>query len=81
MNQPYVLDGATIFGAMGGKLLGGGEAGKEVILSYDRLQRMAGTENVVINVYPSAGMNETALANKIQRVFVRQSNQRRAARA
>ncbi|MCQ2485278.1 MAG: phage tail tape measure protein [Clostridia bacterium] len=32
MNNPYILDGATIFGAMGNKLLGGGETGRELIV-------------------------------------------------
>lgn len=31
MDQAAVLDGATIFGAAGGHLLGGGEAGREVV--------------------------------------------------
>lgn len=32
-----ILDGAQIFGALGGKLLGGGEAGKEAVLPLDLL--------------------------------------------
>lgn len=32
MNNPYILDGATIFGAMGNTLLGGGETGRELIV-------------------------------------------------
>lgn len=32
-----ILDGATIFGAMGGKLLGGGEAGKEAVIPLTEL--------------------------------------------
>lgn len=32
-----ILDGATIFGAMGGSLLGGGEAGKEAVLPLSEL--------------------------------------------
>lgn len=39
MNQPYLLDDATIFGASGGKLLGGGETGGEII--YGQAQLMA----------------------------------------
>lgn len=31
-----IMDGATIFGASGGKLLGGGEAGREAVLPLDR---------------------------------------------
>ncbi len=81
MRNPIMLRGATIFGSMGDRLLGGGEAGSEVILSYDKLAGMMGSTNVNIVVNASPGMDETALAQKIQRVFVRMSNQRRAARA
>ena len=81
MNKPYVLDGATIFGTMNGKLLGGGEAGKEVIMSYDHYKNMGGTTNVSITVNAPAGMDVNVLADKIQQRFVRLSNQRRAAHA
>lgn len=36
--QGAILDGATIFGMMGNKLLGGGEAGKEAVLPIDKLK-------------------------------------------
>lgn len=37
MNTPYLLDNATIFGAAGGKLLGGGESGNEMVYGHDQL--------------------------------------------
>ena len=40
MNQPYMLDGASIFGAMNGKLLGGGETGSEMIIGTNKLMDM-----------------------------------------
>lgn len=40
MNNPMILNGATIFGAQGGKLLGGGEAGSEVVSGADTLMKM-----------------------------------------
>ena len=40
MENAMILDGATIFGAAGGKLLGGGEAGREVISGEDHLMSM-----------------------------------------
>lgn len=40
MENAMVLNGATIFGAAGGKLLGGGEAGREVISGEDHLMSM-----------------------------------------
>ena len=72
MKQPYLLDGATIFGAMGGKLLGGGERGKEVIMGYDQYKKMAGgvTVNMVVNASP--GMDEVALANMVSRRITKQ---------
>lgn len=39
MENAYLLDGATIFGAMGGTLLGGGEAGREIIYGHDNLMK------------------------------------------
>ena len=54
-NQPYMLDGATIFGAMGGNLLAGGEHGKEMIYGHAQLMRdiqkaSAGVGNVTFNM-------------------------------
>ena len=40
MHKPMLLNGATIFGEKGGKLLGGGEAGPEVIMGLDAFQNM-----------------------------------------
>ena len=40
MNNAMILNDATIFGAKGGKLLGGGEAGSEVVSGADTLMKM-----------------------------------------
>lgn len=40
MNKPMILDAPTIFGAAGGKFLGGGEAGREVVAGADTLMGM-----------------------------------------
>ncbi|VGR53332.1 phage tail tape measure protein [Streptococcus pyogenes] len=45
MNKPMLLNGATIFGSKGGHLLGGGEAGPEVIMGLDTLQNMTAGAN------------------------------------
>ena len=37
MNDPYMLDNATIFGKADGNFLGGGETGREIVYSHDRL--------------------------------------------
>jgi hypothetical protein len=73
MKQPYVLDGATIFGMMGNKLIGGGERGKEIIMGYDMYRNLRGSDvniNMVVNAAP--GMDETALANMVARKINKQ---------
>ena len=74
MEQGMFLDGATIFGAAGGKLLGGGEAGREVIVGasslYDMIQSAVGStvnnyggNNVY--VYGAPGQDVRELAREI----------------
>ena len=52
MDKIRVLKGATIFGASGGKLLGGGETGREVVSGEDHLldMFMRGVETVMQRV-------------------------------
>jgi hypothetical protein len=52
MNSGMILNGATIFGAMGNKLLGGGEAGSETVVGTGSLlsmiqQAVAGQQNTM----------------------------------
>jgi predicted PurR-regulated permease PerM len=73
MRQPYILDGATIFGAQNGRLLGGGERGKEVIMGYDLYRNLRGGDvniNMVVNAAP--GMDVTELANVVSRKINKQ---------
>lgn len=42
MSNAYMLDGATIFGAMNGNYLLGGERGREMVVSYDELANTIG---------------------------------------
>ena len=69
MNEPYFLDDPTIFGAANGKLLGGGEAGSELIIGTHKLMEMmqqaVGGKSVVINVYGAEGQDVNALAEVI----------------
>lgn len=71
MGEPIMLDGATIFGAMNDRLLGGGETGSEIIIGTDKLLGMmkdaVGGEQrpIVINVYGAEGQSVDALAEKI----------------
>lgn len=68
MDAPILLNGATIFGAMNGRLLGGGEAGQEVIMSKDHYDRMG--PSITVNAYFNGGYNRkdgAALARQINR--------------
>jgi len=62
MNNPYMLDGATIFGAMNGNLLGGGEAGSEMIVGTNKLMQMIaqakGGETVINNQFTINGTDK-----------------------
>ena len=72
MNTAMVLNSPTIFGMSGGALLGGGEAGREVVAGEQHLMGMIReavsqeTNNfrneVNINVYGAPGQNVRELA-------------------
>lgn len=55
MNQPFLLDSATIFGMSGNSLLGGGESGSEMIIGTNKLMQMIaqakGGETVINNQF------------------------------
>ena len=81
MRNGMILNSPTIFGMQNGRLLGGGEAGSEVVVGTNSLMNMirqASGESVTINVYPSAGMDERQLAREVERVFVNQMQSRKA---
>lgn len=62
MDRAMILDGATIFGAMNGKYLGGGESGREIISGEDHLVNLM--ENAVYNVLnrlQSSGKNTSSI--------------------
>lgn len=69
MNDAYLLDGAQIFGAMNGSLLGGGESGKEVILGLDTLKQYAGSTvfNMPITVNAAPGQSTAQIADAVSR--------------
>ena len=82
MEHGIVLDHPTIFGAQDGKLLGGGEAGREVVIGESALKRMlgqagAGTGAVNVSVVVNGNVeNYDALAEtigqKLQQQMARQ---------
>ncbi len=69
MDDAYLLDGAQIFGVRGSTLLGGGEAGKEVIIGLDKLKEYAGGNvmNVNMTVNAAPGQSPEAIARSVSR--------------
>lgn len=67
MDTPILLNGATIFGAMGGNLLGGGEAGQEVILGLNKLKEMSGETNINIVINATPSQSEAEIARMVSR--------------
>lgn len=69
MDEPMILNDATIFGSMNGSLLGGGESGSEIVVGTDKLMSMirqaTGGQPITINVYGAEGQSVDALAEKI----------------
>ena len=51
MDDAYMLNGATIFGQNGGHLLGGGEAGSEMIIGTNKLMQMIAQAKGGTNTY------------------------------
>lgn len=51
MDDAYMLNGATIFGQNGGHLLGGGEAGSEMIIGTNKLMQMIAQAKGGSNTY------------------------------
>lgn len=74
-DDAYLLNGATIFGSMNGKLLGGGEgSGSELVVGTNKLMRMiksaAGGPKVVnIYVQGAEGQDIRELAKEVAREF------------
>lgn len=82
MDEPFLLDGATIFGAMNGRLLGGGERGSELIVGTNKLMEMiaeaTGAQGVTINVYGAEGQDVSELAKQVAYEFEEMKNRKAA---
>lgn len=72
-----LLDQASIFGAADGRLLGGGEAGREMIYGHDNLMNdiaaavsnaMGGGQTLVFPIYIGAEKIDEFMINSNQRV-------------
>jgi hypothetical protein len=59
MASGLLLNGATIFGMNGNRLLGGGEAGPELVVSKNNLMRM-------ISEAQGGGISDEAMASMLQ---------------
>nr|DAL20370.1 MAG TPA_asm: tail tape measure protein [Caudoviricetes sp.] len=87
MNEPRILDGAQIFGAMGGRLLGGGEAGQEVLYGRSQLMRDISTavqeakseykddRPIVINIY-AKDQDEKKIAEEVSKILSKEIKRR-----
>lgn len=68
MNNLLALDGATIFGAMSGKFLGGGEAGRELVVgekyALNMIRKASNNENVEVLLVQLIGLLERWLPYK-----------------
>lgn len=73
-----IVNSPTIFGG-----IGMGEKGAEAILPlkpfWDKMDQIAESNNVVINVYASEGMSVTQLADEVQRRIIQTQNRRKMA--
>lgn len=84
MDNAMLLNGATIFGANGNTLLGGGEAGPEIVVGAQTLMNMireangGGGKDITINVYASPNHDEKKIAAEVERVLSASINRRRA---
>lgn len=72
MDDAYMLNGATIFGARGNSLLGGGESGSEMIIGTNKLMQMIaqakGGQDITLNnqfVINGSDKNPRELAHEI----------------
>lgn len=83
MENGMILNSPTIFGMQNGRLLGAGEAGSETVVGTNSLMSMiqaatASASAPVINVYPSAGMDERRLAIEVERRLVAMNQAKKA---
>ena len=87
MAEPRILDGAQIFGSMNGKLLGGGEAGQEVLYGRSQLMRDISTavqeakseykddRPIVINIY-AKDQDEKKIAEEVSKILNKEIKRR-----
>lgn len=73
MDAPYILNRATIFGAMGNNLLGGGESGQELVVGTNKLMSMMrqavgiNAKPINIYIYGAEGQDVRELAKAVSK--------------
>ena len=80
MKNGMILNNPTIFGAMNGKLLGGGEAGSEAIIGTNALMRMiqSASQGTTVNMTINAqDQNVYQLADIVIDKLVQQTQRER----
>lgn len=82
-DNPVLFSSPTVLPTLGGMKGFGDGHGAEIVMGLDKLREMVGASSgsVVINVYPSAGMNESQLASMVQDKLVQWQKQKEAAYA
>ena len=81
-DNPLLFTSPTVMATPTGYKGFGDGSGAEIVMGLNKLQELVGgAGDVVINVYPSAGMDVNQLADAIQARFVAMNKQRRLAHA
>ena len=81
-DNPVMFTNPTVLGTPGGLKGFGDGPGGEIVLSADKLRQIVGEAgDITINVYPQPGQDPRQIAQEVQRIMVRQQQQRSAAYA
>lgn len=80
-DNPVMFTAPTVMATPQGMKGFGDGHGAEIVMGLNKLRELVGGQGVVINVYPTPGMDVDQLADKIQQKFVAASRMRRLANA